>query len=114
MVCSDLSLPLKCKFDLIISNPPYLPTEFGNLDDTAVYGGKKGIELTIRLLRSIQLQLSECGKIVILRSSLSDLNKMDDFIDKLFLNNKILAKKNFFFESLEILELSGVRNSSMI
>ena len=114
LVCSDLSVPLKCKFDLIISNPPYLPTEFGNLDDTAVYGGKKGIELTIRLLRSIRLQLSECGKIVIMRSSLSDLNKMDDFIDKLFLNNKILAKKNFFFESLEILELSGVRNSSMI
>jgi len=75
---------------------------------------KKGIEFTIRLLRSIQRQLDERGKIVIMRSSLSDLNKMDDFIDKLFLNNKILAKKNFFFESLEILELSGVRNSSMI
>ncbi len=113
LVCSDLSLPLKCKFDLIISNPPYLPTEFGSLDDIAVYGGKKGIELTIRLLRSIQLQLSGRGKIVIMRSTLSDLKKMDDFIDKLFLNNKIIAKKTFFFESLEILELSGVRNCSM-
>ncbi len=41
LVCSDLSLPIKCKFDLIISNPPYLPTEFGKLDDTAVFGGKK-------------------------------------------------------------------------
>jgi len=29
LVCSDLSLPLKCKFDLIISNPPYLPTRAG-------------------------------------------------------------------------------------
>jgi release factor glutamine methyltransferase len=114
LVCSDLGLPLKCKFDLIISNPPYLPTEFGNLDDTAVYGGKKGIELTIRLLRSIQLQLSERGKIVIMRSTLSDLKKMDDFIDELFLNNKIIAKKTFFFESLEILELSGLRNYSII
>jgi release factor glutamine methyltransferase len=114
LVCSDLGLPLKCKFDLIICNPPYLPTEFGNLDDTAVYGGKKGIELTIRLLRSIQLQLSERGKIVIMRSTLSDLKKMDDFIDKLFLNNKIIAKKTFFFESLEILELSGLRNCSII
>ncbi len=113
LVCSDLSLPLKCKFDLIISNPPYLPTDFSNLDDTAVYGGKKGIELTVRLLRSIQLQLSKRGKIVIMRSTLSDLNEMDNIIDKLFLNNRILAKKNFFFESLEILELSGVRNSSM-
>jgi release factor glutamine methyltransferase len=114
LVCSDLSLPLKCKFDLIISNPPYLPKEFDNLVDTAVYGGKKGIELTIRLLRSIQLQLTERGKIVIMRSTLSDLKKMDDFIEKLFLNNKIIAKKTFFFESLEILELSGVRNGSMI
>jgi release factor glutamine methyltransferase len=114
LVCSDLSLPLKCKFDLIISNPPYLPKEFGNLDDTAVYGGKKGIELTIRLLRSIQLQLSETGKIVIMRSTLSDYLKMDEFIDKLFLNNKIIGKKKFFFESLEIIELSGVKNSSPI
>src|ERR1044072_9990196 len=38
LVCSDLSLPLKCKFDLIVSNPPYLPTEFNNPDgDIAVY-----------------------------------------------------------------------------
>jgi hypothetical protein len=39
---------------------------------------------------------------------------MDDFIDNLFLSSKIIAKKAFFFESLEILELSGVRNISMI
>lgn len=114
LVCSDLSLPLKCKFDLIISNPPYLPTDLGNLDDISVYGGKKGIELTIRLLRSIQLQLSERGKIVLMRSTLADLKKMDDFIDNLFLSSKIIAKKAFFFESLEILELSGVRNISVI
>jgi release factor glutamine methyltransferase len=114
LVCSDLSLPLKCKFDLIISNPPYLPTGLDNLDDTTVYGGKKGIELTIRLLRSIQRQLSERGKIVIMRSSLSDLKKMDDFIDEFFLYNKTIAKKEFFFETLEVLELSGVRNSTII
>jgi len=109
-----LSLPLKCKFDLIISNPPYLPTDVRNFDDTTVYGGKNGIELTLRLLRSIQLQLSEIGKIVIMRSTLSDHLKMDDFIDKLFLNNKIIGKKTFFFESLEIIELSGVKKSSPI
>lgn len=75
---------------------------------------EKGIELTIRLLRSVQLQLSERGKIVIMRSTLSDLKKMDDFINKLFSNTKIIARKTFFFESLEILELSGVRYSSVI
>jgi release factor glutamine methyltransferase len=114
LVCTDLSLPLKCKFDLIISNPPYLPTDVDNFDDTTIYGGKNGIEMTIRLLRSIQLQLSEIGKIVIMRSTLSDCLKMDEFIDKLFLNNKIIAKKTFFFESLEIMELSGLKNSSPI
>ena len=114
LVCSDLGLPLKCKFDLIISNPPYLPAELDNLGDNTVYGGKKGIGFTIRLLRSIQLQLSERGKIVLLRSTLADHKKMDDFIDRLFLNSKIIAKKTLFFESLEILEISGVRNSSMI
>ncbi|WP_458746274.1 HemK2/MTQ2 family protein methyltransferase [Candidatus Nitrosocosmicus sp. T] len=112
LVCTDLSLPLKCKFDLIICNPPYLPTDVDNFDDTTIYGGKNGIEMTIRLLRSIQLQLSEIGKIVIMRSTLSDYLKMDEFIDKLFLNNKIIGKKTFFFESLEIIELSGVKNSS--
>jgi hypothetical protein len=44
-----------------------------------------------------------------MRSTLSDHLKMDDFIDKLFLNNKIIGKKTFFFESLEIIELSGVK-----
>ena len=103
LVCSDLSLPLKCKFDLIISNPPYLPKEFGNLVDTAVYGGKKGIELTIRLLRSIQLQLTERGKIVIMRSTLSDLKKMDD--EKLFQLSRQQIKKHCILFGNQILNL---------
>jgi release factor glutamine methyltransferase len=114
LVCSDLGIPLKCKFDLIVSNPPYLPLDLDNLDDATIYGGQVGIELTIRLLRSIQLQLNEMGKIVIMRSTLSDYKKMDDFIDKLFLNNKIIAKKNIFFETLEILELSSLKNGSTV
>ena len=111
LICSDLGLALKVKFDLIISNPPYLPIDLeGEFVDDTIYGGKEGIEMTIRLLNSVLPLLDEKGKILLLRSSLSNTKKMDNLIDELFYNARILARKKLFFESLEILELSDTKN----
>jgi len=46
LVCTDLAFPLQNKFDLIISNPPYLPQESVQFEDNTVHGGAKGIELS--------------------------------------------------------------------
>jgi release factor glutamine methyltransferase len=113
LICTDLGLALKTKFDLIMSNPPYLPIDLEEeFVDDAIYGGKEGIEMTIRLLNSALPLLHEKGKILLLRSSLSNTKKMDKLIDELFYNTRVLARKKLFFESLEILELSDIRNQS--
>ena len=96
---------------MIISNPPYLPIDLeGEFVDDTIYGGKEGIEMTIRLLNSVLPLLDEKGKILLLRSSLSNTKKMDNLIDELFYNMRILSRKKLFFESLEILELSDAKN----
>ena len=113
LICTDLGSPLNFKFDLIVSNPPYLPTDTEwESEDNTVYGGKEGIELTFRIINSALSLLHDNGKILLLRSSLSNLEQMDNFIDKLFFKKRVLLRKNLFFEFLEIIELAGVRNTS--
>lgn len=114
LICTSLGSALKFKFDLIISNPPYLPTDTEEIsfEDNAIYGGKEGIEFTLQFLNSILPLLKENGKILLLRSSLSNIKKMDDLIGDLFYRNRVLARKNLFFESLEIVEISGLKNST--
>ena len=89
LICTDLGSSLNFKFDLIISNPPYLPTDpERNLEDNTVYGGKEGIELTFRIINSALPLLHDNGKILLLRSSLSNMEQMDNFIDRLFFKKK--------------------------
>jgi release factor glutamine methyltransferase len=81
-------------------------------EDNAVYGGKEGIEFTLQFLNSIPPLIKENGKILLLRSSLSNIKKMDNLIGECFYQQRVLARKNLFFESLEIVELAGIKNST--
>jgi release factor glutamine methyltransferase len=93
------------KFDLIVSNPPYLPNVMKHTDKT-VDGGPTGIEVSIHFLTSAIDILSNDGKILLLVSSLSDKVKLERFISKNYLTMKQIAKKNLFYETLQIFELS--------
>lgn len=106
LVCTDLALPLQKKFDLIISNPPYLPQGSVQFEDDTVHGGAKGFELSLKLIHSCRHLLNKTGKLLIVRSNLSDLRKMDEMVQELSINRRVLARKRLFFEELEILELS--------
>jgi release factor glutamine methyltransferase len=114
LICTSLGSALKFKFDLIISNPPYLPNDPQGIgfEDNAIYGGKEGIEFTLQFLNSILPLIKENGKILLLRSSLSNIKKMDNLIGECFYQQRVLARKNLFFESLEIVELAGIKNST--
>ena len=44
-------------FDIIVSNPPYLPLDSEkNSTDDAIYGGKTGLETTLRILELYKSQ----------------------------------------------------------
>lgn len=107
LICTDLASPLQNKFDLIVSNPPYLPHGSAQFEDNAVHGGTKGFELSLKLIKSSLHLLNNTGKLLIVRSNLSDLRKMDQMIQDLSIYGHVLARKKLFFEELEILELSG-------
>lgn len=106
LICSDAATALhNIKFDLIVSNPPYLPNAMNHTDKT-VDGGPEGIEVSIHFLTSAIDKLNNNGKILILVSSLSDKGKLEQFISKNNLTKKQIAQKDLFYETLQIIELS--------
>lgn len=105
LICCDAVSALhNVKFDLIVTNPPYLPNNPNQVDKT-IDGGLSGIEVSIHILISALDKLSKKGKILILVSSLSDKKKLKRFIVENNLVKKQIAKKNLFYESLEIIEI---------
>ena len=105
LICCDICEPIKFVFDLIVCNPPYLPLD-DNMKDYSIYGGISGIETTIRVLQLYRSNLHDKGKIIYIKSSLSDSDKIDVFIKNNFLKERTLAIKNFFFETLEVCEIT--------
>ncbi len=93
------------KFDLIVTNPPYLPNSTGHIDKTTD-GGPAGVEITIDFLKDAIDRLEIGGKILIIVSSISDTRKLDSFLSKNNIMVKKIAQKELFYETLQILELS--------
>ena len=93
-------IPKKKKFDLITFNAPYLPEEEGEPDSSKLIttGGKEGDEISLKFLKQAQEHLTDRGKILLLISSLTPLEKINKF------HPKTLARKKLFFERLLILE----------
>jgi len=111
-VRSDLFSNIKGRFDLIIFNPPYLPKEVREPDDSALSttGGKKGSEIIERFLCEAKEHLEKDGKILMIFSSLTP--NVDKLIKKYNYKHKKLSEKSFFFEKLYVylIENSGREN----
>ena len=99
------------KFDTIIFNPPYLPND-PNIKDKALDGGKKGYELICRFLHECKKFLKPKGKILILFSSLTGKEKLDNFLIKNHWKFKLLAKKHIFFEDLYLYLIENIPRTS--
>jgi len=97
---SDLFSNVTGKFNLIIFNPPYLPQDKG-IEDPALYGGKKGWELLDKFFSQVTDYLDRQGKILIIFSSLTNKNKVNQIIESNLFEFKELEKINLpFFEEL--------------
>lgn len=105
-ICCDVVSCITGKFDLIVSNPPYLPSEKTcDIKDITIYGGKNGVEMTIKFIQDSLSLLKHDGKIIFVVSSIGDTNKLDKFIRDNKLEKKIINEKKLFFEFLYVYEI---------
>ena len=104
----DLYTPLLSSetFDVIIFNPPYLPTQkdglVGGWFDTATNGGKDGLLFTKRFIEGLPKYLNEGGCAYFVFSSLSDRKKLENILKKTKLNYKVISSCSFNDETIEI------------
>jgi release factor glutamine methyltransferase len=101
---SNLFDKVSGKFDTIIFNPPYLPADSHDrsINDITVEGGKKGYETVERFLNSANEHFSPNGIILLLFSSLTKKEKVNQFIENNLLEYKELDKQSFFMEELYV------------
>jgi len=98
---SDLFEKINGKFDLIVFNPPYLPTDESEPLDSrlATTGGKNGSEIINRFLKQAKNYLKKDGKIFLVSSSLT---KGLDFSGY---KKKKIGEEKLFFEKLSVFEI---------
>lgn len=87
------------KFDTIIFNPPYLP-ENKKDKDAALDGGKKGYEIIEKFLRQAKKYPAENGIILLVFSSLTNKEKVDELIAKNGFKAEEMEKIHIFFEDI--------------
>jgi release factor glutamine methyltransferase len=97
---SNLFAGVTGKFDVIVFNAPYLPLDKREPKSSqlATTGGKCGDEISLKFLKQAKKHLNENGKIFLLVSNLTPMEKIKKF------RPKIVARKKFFMEELLILE----------
>ena len=94
------------KFDLILFNTPYLPTEEDEkLDDelnAAFDGGLEGRETIDKFLDEVKDHLNEGGRVQLVQSSLSDNEKTIQKLEELGFDASLTATEKCFFEEIVV------------
>jgi len=113
VIRSDLFEGIRGKFDLIIFNPPYLPTKQAERSDQwinyALDGGESGRETIGRFLLDLAEHLRPGGRALLLISSLSGPEEVEMMAGDAGLITERVASKGCFFEKLMVLRIT-VRN----
>ena len=95
------------KFDVILFNTPYLPTEEGEvIDDTINYafdGGLNGRKVIDVFLNEVGNHLNDGGIVQMIQSSLSGNEETSDKFDELGFIAEIKATEHFFFEDITLI-----------
>ncbi|MBR4447640.1 HemK2/MTQ2 family protein methyltransferase [Methanobrevibacter sp.] len=95
------------KFDVILFNTPYLPTEEGEvLEDTINYafdGGINGRKVIDMFLNEVGNHLNDGGTVQLIQSSLSGNDETLTRLDELGFIAEIKASEHFFFEDITLI-----------
>ena len=99
----------KDKFDIILFNPPYLPEDKREPEDSKLNttAGKKGYEIIIRFLKDAKIFLNENGRVLLLFSSLSQPDVILKKAKELDYKYKQLNNLRLDFEELFVYEFTN-------
>ncbi|MDG6218364.1 MAG: methyltransferase [Candidatus Thermoplasmatota archaeon] len=102
------ALHQKKSFDLIIFNPPYLPTSTDEYVggsgwfDKAVSGGPSGLKITKRFLNKLPFYLKDDGRAFCIFSTNSPRAEFNQTLKENNLISTIVAKQSFDDETIEV------------
>ncbi len=109
VVQSDLFCGIRNSFDLILFNPPYLPTQpEERIDDWLEYaldGGKTGRDVIGRFSEQVGSVLARNGRILLLISSLTGLPEVRDLFFRSGFISEIVLRKKIEDEILYVLKI---------
>ena len=95
-------------FDTVIFNPPYLPTKLeeriggSGWFDIAVDGGIDGLNVTKQFINGLHKHLKKNGRAYFVFSSLSDRDKLDNYISESGLSSEIMLSRRYNDEQIDI------------
>jgi release factor glutamine methyltransferase len=102
----DLFANLNRRFDLIIFNPPYLPSYDNTPRDLltkAWDGGPSGRNVIARFLSQVDRYLTKKGRVLIAISSITGYEAVTEEMDAQFKIVKTVAQLALFYETLYVL-----------
>ena len=93
-------------FDLIIFNPPYLPTtkkeKIDKWFDLATDGGNDGQFVIKRFIKDVKKYLNSSGRAYFIFSSLSNRKKLEDYLKEKSFTYNIVHNRRFDDETLDV------------
>lgn len=106
VIKSDLFADIMGMFDMIIFNAPYLPEDENDKLANAWYGGANGIEVSKKFLSQAIDHMADGGEIILVVSSLGDIETLKDEINSLELYITREIKQHIHFEDIIVLVIA--------
>jgi release factor glutamine methyltransferase len=104
---SNLFSRVSGQYDVIIFNPPYVPADenIAGIEDLSYHGGEDGRRMIDEFLLTFKDYLNPGGKVYLLQSSLSDIQRTSIILRKKKFSYEIIARKPLFFEELVVFKI---------
>ncbi len=115
VIRADLFAGINARFDLVLFNAPYLPTQpeerTDHWIDRALDGGESGRETVDRFIADLAGHLRPGGRALLLISSLTGLAEVQEAAASAGLLAEVVADEGCFFERLYVLRLGTIGSS---